>query len=640
LDHQDNHSWLSAWALQLQNERDQLRVKERLYSWARLITFIAAVTLWWPVADHTLPGLAIVGVFIGLFAVAVRRHRRVLVGREQNDRVLLMVNEALQRCGGLIVLIRSHQRPCEPALSLLNLPPVMDDGTIWQLTEQEQDDLDFYSPPVGLFGLLNRSSTIFGARRIRDMLERPCLSIDKIQARQQMVSWLSQNSQQRLRIMAAAADLRDQDERLEALTLAISRARPLPRPKRYWGIRMWSLISGSIIVFALIRVFMGQFNWFSPAIGLFVINGIIYLWNRATVTEFLQPWKNLSNVTGKLLTVTRQAKRDLPSQNQQPGLGLLQKCFADISPNQVLPLLSLRLGWVNVGGVIHEILNVLFFYDLHVLASILKPVLSNQDKLIMALRAMGDLEAVTSLACFAFESEPGCYPQVQQQPRVLSITAGRHPLVPPQRVIANHLNLDDSQRLCVVTGSNMSGKSTYLRMAATNCILAQIGTAALAERMTLSPVRLITDLNVRDNLAADESYFLAEVRHVRRMIVPQNEEATVLGLIDEPFRGTNSTEQVASAIAVAEYLLNSSNFTLIATHEHRLTLIAEKHDAAVNYHFQENLSADGLVFDYHIRPGPALTRNAIHVLEREEYPTELLARIRELLSDRAQAETK
>jgi DNA mismatch repair ATPase MutS len=150
-----------------------------------------------------------------------------------------------------------------------------------------------------------------------------------------------------------------------------------------------------------------------------------------------------------------------------------------------------------------------------------------------------------------------------------------------------------------------------------------MGGAVAARAMRWTPARLITDLQARDNLAADESYFLAEVRHVRRLVRPPDGDTPMLGLIDEPFRGTNSDEQVAAAAAVVKHLLASGHNFVVATHTSELTTLPDDRVAA-NYHFNEQLDADGMVFDYTIRPGPARTRNALLVLEREGYPREVL----------------
>ncbi len=205
----------------------------------------------------------------------------------------------------------------------------------------------------------------------------------------------------------------------------------------------------------------------------------------------------------------------------------------------------------------------------------------------------------------------------------LRVTAGRHPLVSPERVVPNTAALSPTERLWVITGSNMAGKSTFLRMVGINVLLAQIGCVATADEMRWSPLRLITDLRARDNLADGESYFLAEVRHLRRMVLPPAGARPILGLIDEPFRGTNSHDQTAASVAVVQHLLGSDNLFLLATHDPHLTKLADGNSAR-NHHFRENLESAELVFDYSLHDGPALTRNALRILELEGYPAELV----------------
>ncbi|MBN2131502.1 MAG: hypothetical protein JW741_18525, partial [Sedimentisphaerales bacterium] len=161
--------------------------------------------------------------------------------------------------------------------------------------------------------------------------------------------------------------------------------------------------------------------------------------------------------------------------------------------------------------------------------------------------------------------------------------------------------------------------------------LAQIGSAVTAREMILSPVRLLTDVRIRDDLAKNESYFLSEVRRLRRMVADAGQDTPLLGLIDEPFRGTNSSERTAAGIALVEHLLTCGNLFLLATHEERLAETAAGSVAAENYHFQEHLDEAGITFDYLLRPGPAVTRTAIRILAQEQYPPALLERARELM---------
>ena len=127
--------------------------------------------------------------------------------------------------------------------------------------------------------------------------------------------------------------------------------------------------------------------------------------------------------------------------------------------------------------------------------------------------------------------------------------------------------------------------------------------------------------------------FLSEVRRLRRMVLGTADEAPLLGLIDEPFRGTNSQERTAAGIALLEYIVQSSNLFLVATHEEVLARTAGGAASAKNYHFQEHLTEEGIRFDYLLRPGAATTRTAIRIIEQEGYPKALLDRARALMSD-------
>ena len=145
-------------------------------------------------------------------------------------------------------------------------------------------------------------------------------------------------------------------------------------------------------------------------------------------------------------------------------------------------------------------------------------------------------------------------------------------------------------------------------------------------------MEILTDLRVRDELSKKESYFLAEVRQVRRMVEAARSDRPVFALIDEPFRGTNSAERVAAASAVVTSLINGSGLHLVATHDAALTSLGDA-DNAENYHFQESFEQENLVFDYKLRTGPAQSRNALRVLQAEGYPKDLLAHAKQLLDE-------
>jgi hypothetical protein len=392
--------------------------------------------------------------------------------------------------------------------------------------------------------------------------------------------------------------------------------------------RLWTIPSALLLLVASGMALTGAYAWGTAGLVLLAINAAWFGSIKREVETQLAPWREVGPAADGVLIAARQAAADLP---HETDLAVLHNASAAIAKPELLAGVCKWLPWTESAGMIHTFFNVALFYDVHVAEAILTRVVPNRDKLLAGLTALAELDAAISLACFAWEQPVRSYPTLADEP-ALEITAGRHPLITPDRVVPNGVSLTANGRVWVITGSNMAGKSTFLRMTAVQTLLGQIGTTVTAEAMRFSPMRLITDLSVRDNLSRDESYFLAEVRHLRRMVCPPADGAPVLGLVDEPFRGTNSEEQVAASLAVLAHLIESPHFFIVATHERRLTELADGR-AATNYHFREVLEHEGLVFDYTLRPGPSQTRTALRVLEREGYPPELLRRARQWLSD-------
>ena len=629
----ERRRWLEGFTNESRDHRDETLLRESRASWLRLVIFLVGVVVWVVLNQWPLIALGVtVGVVIA-FVVAVRRHAALKDEREHLDRLVAACDDTARRLGGAVTCIRTHAPPLDETIQVPNLPPVADDGRVWRLTEQERGDLDLFTPPVGLFGLLNRTSTAIGARRLADALTHPLLDPQRIAARQQSTRALCEAPAQRLRLLAACMSLRDEDKRLAAFTAAVAHAEPLRLFAATGLLRVWSFISAAIILAVIVATATGALSWVWIGPPL-LINVLMYLWMRPALMESLIVWRDVTWALRGLLIVARQAERDIPAEGE---LVALRERFAAVAPRAVLGALSGRLGWAESGGMLQGLLNLVIFCDLHTAHGILKCIVPHRAAILESIAAIAELELRLCSASFAWEQPVTCWPRPCDETRV-AIRGGRHPLVDPEHVVANDVMLDDATRLWIVTGSNMAGKSTFLRMTAVNTLLAQFGTVALAAEMSWRPLRLLTDLRAADNIVLNESYFLAEVRHLRRLIVPDDDDAPVLGLIDEPFRGTNSQDQSAASVAVVRHLLTTRNLYLLATHDRHLTELADG-DAARNCHFQENLGQDGMVFDYRLYDGPATTRNALRVLEREGYPGSLLDAAQGWLAEHAGDET-
>lgn len=614
----DHASWLRARVAGWSADLARARSRETTWSLARLATFAAAAAIWIPLRDTPSTAIGSSVVLLVLFGVCVRTHRRVRQQREFIDRLLIVTDEAQRRCGGKIELIRFNHKPAEPDTDA-QLDSILDAGTTWSLTEQERVDLDIHEKPIGLFGLLNRTSSIIGARRLADWTSNLGLDRDRIEARQACVKWLEEHPEHRLRIMAAAVTLREQDKRVDAFIRAIRHAQPPPHPFLITALRVWSIPSVILTLALIVRLAAGATDWWRSLLGLLAFNLFLQLPVYKKLRRLLAPWQPTRPAIAGLAEAATCSAENLPGESE---LARLADAAKHVAEPHILARLSRRIDWSDTGGMMHTLLNVVAFYDVHVASSLLKIAVAHQAEILNAAAAVGDLEALCSLASFASEQPVRCYPELADE-RCLRIEGGVHPLIDPAHVVANDLDLGGTTRTWVISGSNMAGKSTFLRMAGLNVVLAQMGGTPTTARMIWSPVHLITDLRIRDDLSRKESYFLAEVRQLRRMMPEAANAGAVLGLIDEPFRGTNSQERIAASVAVTRHLAQSGHLFLIATHEQALTDL-ESDGQLANRHFREDLAETGPVFDYHLHPGPATVRNALRILERERFPRTLL----------------
>lgn len=597
------------------------------WSWSRLASFFGATIVWYPLWNS--PGWAAAAsiTLLVLFGWTVLRHRRAKIRHGLAVEWVRSIEDSLTRIAGHNG--RPGAAPSSGALARA-LPVVLDAGDCWTLTPQELDDLDVLAGADSLFARLNRCGAALGAGRLAEMLRTPLLQPQRISARRQAVRALDEAPESLLRMLGAMHLGRSpaRDRASTRLVDAIRGARALGPDVRVGVTRVWGWVSGAFVVTALAVAGAGWSIGEAPLLMVVVVNSLVYLRWRRRLAAALKPWEDTAPSIESFLVAIREAAIRMPGDAELDVLrGHLEAALEHAS----LPELRRHLGWVDSGGMIRALLNVLILFDLQVAGAVLGCVLARRDVLLHAIAAAAELDALLSLACFSHELPVRVWPDPVSG-RVLRIEGGRHPLLPPGVAVPNDLALADEPHLCIVTGSNMAGKSTLLRMVGVNVLLAQAGAAVAAERMSWSPARLTTDLRVTDSLPEHESYFLAEVRHLRRIVAAEEANAPVLGLIDEPFRGTSSDEQAAASLAVVEHLLMQPGLYLIATHDRLLTRLADG-VRATNAHFRENLDPErGMVFDYRLRPGPAPTRNALRVLHSEQYPPSILARAEEWLS--------
>jgi DNA mismatch repair ATPase MutS len=232
------------------------------------------------------------------------------------------------------------------------------------------------------------------------------------------------------------------------------------------------------------------------------------------------------------------------------------------------------------------------------------------------LDAVGTFEALSSLSAYAYEHPDDTYPAVAlESSAAFSAKNMGHPLLPSSQMVRNDVGLTAPTRVLVVSGSNMSGKSTLLRTIGVNCVLAQMGAPVRAASLTMSPLQVGATLRIQDSLQEGRSRFYAEISRVRELADLASGATPLLFLLDELFHGTNSHDRLAGASGVLRSLLDRGAIGLVTTHDLALTAMADSLGAAaVNVHFEEWFEGDRMRFDYRMKPGPVTRSNALALM--------------------------
>ena len=231
------------------------------------------------------------------------------------------------------------------------------------------------------------------------------------------------------------------------------------------------------------------------------------------------------------------------------------------------------------------------------------------------LATVGEFEALGALATYAYERDDDPFPEIADAGPLFDAEAVGHPLLPRARCVRNDLRLAGDAAVLVVSGSNMSGKSTLLRTVGINAVLAQAGAPVMARRLRLSPLAVGTSMRISDSLQAGTSRFYAEIRRLRQLVDLASGPRPLLFLLDEILHGTNSHDRRLGAEAVVRGLVARGAIGLVTTHDLSLSAIADALAArAANVHFEDHLENGQMTFDYRLRSGVVQKSNALELM--------------------------
>ena len=240
------------------------------------------------------------------------------------------------------------------------------------------------------------------------------------------------------------------------------------------------------------------------------------------------------------------------------------------------------------------------------------------------LETLYQLEALISLGNFAYLNPGYTFPQLDPESTpVFQTRELGHPLIPPQEKVSNDFTVNDLGEITIITGSNMAGKSTFIKTIGINLCLAYAGGPVNARYFRASPFRMHSCIRISDSITDGFSYFYAEVICLKKLLERLDSEGwPVLYLIDEIFRGTNNRERLVGSRAYLRFLVGYQGVGFLATHDLELAGLADESPKISNYHFRDQVQDGKLVFDYQIRPGPSPTTNALKIMQMEGLPVD------------------
>ena len=266
--------------------------------------------------------------------------------------------------------------------------------------------------------------------------------------------------------------------------------------------------------------------------------------------------------------------------------------------------------------IIFDYIKMFFMVDIIAYQNSVKILEKNKENLYKIYDIVAKLDFALSLAYYRKSLSECTIPEfIESEDIVLENLY--HPLI--DNPVKNSILIKNN---ILFTGSNASGKSTFIKAVALNCILAQSLNTALCSKYRCKFSKVVTSMAIKDNILAGDSYFIAEIKSLKRLLDSLNGEIRVLAFVDEILKGTNTIERISASASILKYAESTNGRLLVATHDMELTQILETYE---NYHFSETVTEDEVTFDYKLKKGPSNTRNALKLLKAMNFNKEVVS---------------
>ncbi len=567
--------------------------KERIFffSFYRLLSFLAfAVAVYYLIQQYS-PQLLLVGILLAaIFFFFVRFAFRLKDQKILLEKLLFINNNELSVISGQ--------------------PNQLDNGESFGKDSDYAGDLDVFGKN-SLYHLLNRGTTLHGKERLADLLKAPLTNINSIKERQSAVAVFANQTDIRQYITAQGLIKSEDDGTLHSIYEWLKGGKNLHRQKWLQVVR-W-IIPAYTIPALFYYLATDNFSW--------LLWGVSAGW---LITAFYAKYINGQHqlIAKKQAILNQYAGILRTFTTIQPGNSTLLKELQQVSGNAHTAIKGLsKLSSAfdqRLNLLVNVVINSLFVYDIHCILRLDAWKEKHKQDFSQWLLAVGDIECLNAQSTLLFNNPDFCFPTpIDHSSPVVETTKMAHPLITGSERVANDFEAGKTDKMLLVTGSNMSGKTTFLRTLGINLILAQSGAPVCAASFSFTPVQIYTSIRVSDSLQEHTSYFMAELKRLQYIIQQLRDGRPALVLIDEILRGTNSEDKTHGSEAFIKQLIQYNCITLFATHDLMLSVLEERYPGVVsNYCFESTIQDDHLYFDYTLQRGVAKNKNASFLMKQ------------------------
>ncbi|SMB90183.1 MutS domain III [Desulfonispora thiosulfatigenes DSM 11270] len=476
-------------------------------------------------------------------------------------------------------------------------------------------DLDIFGQG-SLFQYINTTTTAMGRQTLSKYLTHPCESKDQIITRQEAIKEVSTKLDWRQSFMTEGMMISEKSYKrknnlIEGLYKFVeTKNENYTKPWLIFGVSLLPVISIIFILLYLVNIVPYQIPLLALSMQAFI--SVFKNKERSKNLNLVYTYKERIKAYSKMLS-------QIEGENFKSGylLELKNKLInsdKSTASKQIKKLEKITDNISNRSNLAFIIINILILWDYQCMISLELWKKNSGGKIRNWLETIGEFEALSSLSNIRYDNPSWSTPIIEDKPYHFTAKDLGHPLLGESRV-CNDLKIDDLTKVLLITGSNMSGKSTYLRTAGINLVLAYAGAPVCAKEFNCSLFNIYTCMRVSDNLEKNTSSFYAELLRIKE-IVDASKNQNVFFLLDEVFKGTNSHDRHEGAKILIKNLLENNAIGLVSTHDLELEVLEKESNKRVrNYHFEEYYKNNQIYFDYKLKQGISTTRNAMYLIK-------------------------